>query len=499
MTNNTSHYEKLKENPDALIGILNEKDRQIQILETHLINLKRGVFFGSKSERLTNVSDNQIPLLPIKEVTAPVTEAPAPVKAHTRAARVKRDLSKLPHFRVEHPISTPQCSCCGEEMRKIGEDIVRELESLPARLFVNEHVHPRFACSTCKDKVVQPPLPCSVKPLSRCIVGPGLLSQIYVSKYVDHVPLYRQEQIFVRQGFEIPRRNMCGWMELADERYLRRLWEALKREMFKESYLQGDETTFKVQDGVTKGECHKGYLWGTYAPEKKLVLFEYAKSRAGSVAKDIYKDFTGTLQTDAYAGYNPVVLPDKVVRIACLAHVRRKFIECEKICSKEATTVLQIIGELYRLENKWKALDPPGRLKQREEFSKPVMLKLETYLRALRERTLPRSPLMEAINYTLNQWDSIEGILSDGRYQLDNNPIEREMRPIAIGRKNYLFAGSHEGARRAAVIYSLLGTAKLHKVNPYEWLKNVFQVMQDYPVNRIHELLPHNWGKTSRS
>jgi hypothetical protein len=292
---------------------------------------------------------------------------------------------------------------------------------------------------------------------------------------------------------------MCGWQELADERYLHRLWKALKREMFKESYLQGDETTIKVQDGVTEGECHKGYLWGTYAPEKKLVLFEYAKSRAGSVAKDIYKDFTGTLQTDAYAGYNPVVLPDKVVRIACLAHVRRKFIECEKICSKEATTVLQIIGELYRLENKWKALDPPERLEQREEFSKPVMLKLETYLRALRERTLPRSPLMEAINYTLNQWDSIEGILSDGRYQLDNNPIEREMRPIAIGRKNYLFAGSHDGARRAAVIYSLLGTAKLHKVNPYEWLKNVFQVMQDYPVNRIHELLPHNWGKTSRT
>lgn len=496
MTNNTSHYEKLKDHPDVLIGILNEKDRHIQILETYLINLKRGVFFGSKSEKLTDTSESQLPLLPVEEVQAPVTKAAAPVKAHTRAARVKRDLSKLPHFRVEHPIPTPQCTCCGKDMGKIGEDIVTELESQPARLFVNEHVHPRFACSTCKDGVVQPPLPCSVKPLSRCIVGPGLLSQIHVSKYVDHLPLHRQEQVSARQGFEIPRRNMCDWIKLARETYLQRLWNAHKQEMFNESYLQGDETTIKVQDGTTKGECHRGYLWGTYSPERKLVLFEYAESRAGAVAKDIYKDFKGTLQTDAYAGYNPIVLPDKVVRIACLAHVRRKFIECEKICSKEATAVLQMIGELYRLENKWKALDPPERLKQREEFSKPVLLKLETYLRALRERTLPRAPLMEAINYTLNQWDSIEGIFGDGRYHLDNNPIEREMRPIALGRKNYLFAGSHDGAQTAAIIYSLLGTARLHKVNPYEWLKHVFEVMRDYPANRVHELLPQNWGKT---
>lgn len=499
MITKSSHYEKFKENPAELIGILHERDRHIHILETHLINLKRGVFFGSKSERLSEISSTQIPLLPVTEVLAPVTEVPAPVKAHTRAARVKRDLSKLPHFRVDHRIEIPQCRCCGEEMSKIGEDIVRELESHPARLFVNEHIHPRFACSTCKETVEQPALPCTVKPLARCIVGPGLLAQIHVSKYVDHLPLHRQEQMFARQGFEIPRRNMSDWIALACEGYLQRLWEAHRQEMFQESYLQGDETTLKVQDGVTKGECHRGYLWGTLAPEKNLILFEYAESRAGDVAKDIYCDFKGTLQADAYAGYNPVILPDKVVRIACLAHVRRKFIECEKIFSKEASAVVQIIGELYRLEKRWKALDPPERLKQREEFSKPLLFKLETYLRALREQTLPRAPLMEAINYTLNQWQSIEGIFSDGRYELDNNAIERQMRPIAVGRKNYLFAGSHEAAQRAAIIYSLLGTAKLHKVNPFEWLKHVFQVMRDYPVNRVHELLPHNWKKTSTS
>jgi hypothetical protein len=292
---------------------------------------------------------------------------------------------------------------------------------------------------------------------------------------------------------------MCDWIGLAHDDYLLRLWEAHEGELFKESYLQGDETTFKVQDGATPGECHRGYLWGTYAPEKKLVLFEYAEGRAGSVARDIYRDFKGTLQTDAYAGYNAVVLPEKVVRIGCLAHVRRAFRECEKICSKEAGTILQLIGELYRLDRQWKALDPPERLRQRNEFSRPVLLKLEAYLRALRERSLPQSPLMKAINYTLNQWASIEGIFGDGRYHLDNNAIEREMKTIAVGRKNYLFAGSHEGARKAAVIYSLLGTAKLHGVNPHEWLTHVFKVMRSHPVNRIHELLPQRSVRSARS
>lgn len=493
------NYEEHKQDPTALIDILHEKDRHIAILETHLINLKRGVFFGSKNERLSTISDGQLPLLAAEEVAAPVTLKPAAVKGHTRAARVKRDLSKLPHFRVESTVPPPQCQCCKEEMSKIGEDISLELESQPARLFVNEHVQPRYACSQCKDKVIQAPLPETAKPLHRCIVGPGLLALVHVSKYVDHNPLHRQEQAFERQGFLIPRSNLCDWICFAEREYLNRLWDALRDEMFKESYLQGDETTLKVQDGAIAKECHRGYLWGTYSTEKRLVMFEYAESRAGAVAKDIYKNFTGALQTDAYAGYNPVLLPNKVQRIACLAHVRRRFRECEKACSKETTTILQLIGELYHLENRWKALAPPERQAQRNHFSKPVFLKLEAYLRALRESMLPKAPIMEAINYALNQWDAIMRILDDGRYHLDNNPIEREMRPIAIGRKNYLFAGSHDGARRAAVIYSLLGTARLHKVNPYEWLKFVFQNMRSHPVNRVHELLPHNWGKRSSS
>lgn len=333
----------------------------------------------------------------------------------------------------------------------------------------------------------------SAKPLDRSIAGAGLLSQVLVAKYVDHIPLHRQQQMFARLGFEIPRKSLCEWSAGVVDQYLERLWEELKAEALRDDYLQGDETTIKVQDGAVKGKCHLGYLWGMASPEKKIVVFEYAQSRAGDVAKDVFRDFKGTLQTDAYAGYNPVILPEKVARIACLAHVRRKFIEAEKSCSKEANAVLRVIAELYHFEKNWQALSPPERLLQRTKKSVPVLKKLEDYLRSLVTRTLPKAPLMEALNYSLNQWNEIQRIFEDGRFHLDNNMIEREMRPIAIGRKNYLFAGSHDGAKRAAIFYSLFATARLHKVNPHQWLMHVLQNMRQHPINKIADLLPHRW------
>jgi len=495
-------YSEYRAKPDELIEflvekdeIITEKDREIAKLQRYVHQLQKGQF-GTKSEKRALLTE--LPLFADQVVEPPVSDAPAKVAvpAHTRAARVRRDLSKLPHIRVEHLPESTVCKCCGEQLTQIGEEISKELEYQPAKLFVNEHVRPRLACTHCKaGGVVCDPLPLSVKPLERSIAGAGLIAQIFVSKYVDHNPLHRQEQMFARLGFAIPRRNMCDWIAGVEDVYLTRLWRALKLELLAESYLQGDETTLKVQDNETPGACHTGYLWGMHSTEKKLVLFEYAPSRAGAVAEEIFSDFAGALQTDAYAGYNKVMLPDKVARVACLAHVRRKFIDAEKTCSKEATVILSLIAELYRFENQWKALDAPARKQARDKLSKPVLLKLHNYLKDLASRTLPKAPLMEAISYTLNQWDAIMRVLDDGRFHLDNNAIEREMRPIALGRKNYLFAGSHDGARRAAVIYSLLGTARLHKVNPYQWLKDVLTRMRLHPVSRVDELLPHKWTR----
>jgi transposase len=494
-------YLEYSEKPEALISMLIEKDGTLAEKDFEIAKLQRLLWqlqkaqFGTKSEKISLMSGKQLVLLADNEVQPPAAEpAKISVPAHTRAARTKRDLSKLPHNRIVHEPEDRSCSCCGEEMAQIGEDISKELEYQPAKLFVNEHVRPRFACNKCKEGgVLQAKLPPEVKPLNRSIAGAGLLTQIIVGKYIDHLPLHRQEQIFARRGFEIPRKSMCDWTGGVVDEYLSPLWHLQRQDLFCENYLQADETTLKVQDGEIPGKCSTGYLWGMYSPEKNAVFFEYADSRAGAAAKEIFKGFKGTLQTDAYAGYNQVLLPDSVRRIACLAHVRRKFIDAEKVCSKEATVVLTQISELYHLHNQWRALDPPERQINRETIAKPKLLKLGEYLRALAERTLPKAPLMEAIKYTLNQWDEIVAIFDDERFQLDNNPIERQMRPIAIGRKNYLFAGSHEGASRAAIIYSLLGTAKLHKVNPEDWLKYVLQNMRTYPVARLKELLPQNW------
>lgn len=340
-------YNSLKDNPDALITIILDQDKQIALLERYLYNAQKGMFFGSKRETLKSLSDNrQLPIYEgIFDTPTPQKEVPPKkeIKAHTRAQRTKRDLSSLPHVRIEHKPVTTTCLCCNSELARIGEDESTELESQPARLFVNVHVRPRYACSKCKDTVVQALLPESVKPLSKSIVGANLLAQVIVSKFVDHIPLHRQERIFGRQGFAIPRKNLCDWVGLAEDSYLYRLYLALKGELFKESYLQGDETKLKVQDGAVKGSCHNGFLWGAHSPERKIVLFQYDQSRAGSVAEDIYKDFKGTLQADAYAGYNKIILPSEgVTRIACLAHVRRRFVDCEKACSQEASKVLEL-------------------------------------------------------------------------------------------------------------------------------------------------------------
>ena len=505
MSENTSPYREYLDKPDALVGFLvekdsliSEKDHEIAKLQRMLHNLQKAQF-GRKSEKFSVLSDNQLLLLESEEVAAPETPGSAPivVPAHTRSARIKRDLSKLPHHTIEVNPESTTCRCCSKELSRIGEDVSLELEHQPARLFVNKYVRPRFACSSCKDGVLQAPLPESAKPLDRSIAGAGLLSHVLVSKYVDHLPLHRQQQMFARLGFEIPRKNLCEWTGAVVDQYLEPLWVLLKKEALAGDYLQGDETTLKIQDREVEGKCHLGYLWGMLSPEKGIVVFEYAASRAGEVAKDIFSDLKGALQTDAYAGYNPVYLPEKVARLACLAHVRRKFIDAGKSCSKESDAVLRLIAELYHLEKNWQGLAPPERLVQRKKKSLPVLKKLEEYLHALVTKTLPKAPLMEALKYTLNQWREIERIFEDGRFHLDNNMIEREMRPIAIGRKNYLFAGSHQGAKRAAIIYSLFATARLHKVNPQLWILHLLQNMRNYPINRLHELLPHRWGNKS--
>lgn len=269
------------------------------------------------------------------------------------------------------------------------------------------------------------------------------------------------------------------------------LYEGLKKELLQESYLQADETTLKVQDPEVEGRLHTGYLWSILGPPNR-VFFHYAESRAGEVPRELLKDFKGRLQTDAYAGYNPVFLPDACERIACMAHIRRKFIETKKSAKSASGKILPLIAELYKLERLLKDKPPTERYERRKKKAFPILKKLYRILRTQRKTTLPQSPYAKALNYAWEQRVPMLRYLRDGRYEIDNNQIENQMRPIALGRKNYLFAGSHEGAKRAAVIYSLLNSCKINGVNSYDWLRDVLRKVHLQGVS-VNELMPHNW------
>jgi ribosomal protein L36 len=342
--------------------------------------------------------------------------------------------------------------------------------------------------------VFVPELPQEVKPLERRKPGAGLLAQILVSKYQDHLPLYRQEQIFARNGIILPRKLLCGWVAGAVE-LLRPIYEALKQDILKETYLQGDETLLKVQDPEIKDKLHQGYLWAILAPPNR-VFFHYAPTRAGEVPRQLLNNFQGRLQTDAYAGYNQVFLPDRCERIACLAHIRRKFVEGRASAKVASDKALMLIAEIYKVERSIKDRTPEERLVRRKKKVFPILRKLYRLLHSQQKTTLPNSPYMKALNYALEQARPMLRYLRDGRYEVDNNLIENQMRPVALGRKNYLFAGSHEGAERAAILYSLLNTCKLNKVNSWEWLRDVLRRVHTRGVS-VSELLPQNWIKPS--
>lgn len=494
MSTGAESYENLDKT--ALISTLLVREQQLAEYAAEITKLQLLIAnankreFGSKSETLTTEQIRlsfELPPAPVQEeLTNEVT-----VERHTRTVRTKKPLpNDLPREQIIYTPEQTHCGCCNRELVKIGEEKSEELEKIPAQLKIIEHIRPKLACAHCKEMgVLTAPLPPTIFPLERVRVGPGVLSDIVVSKYVDHLPLHRQEQIFLRDGIELSRKRMCEWVGGIVE-LLNPLYRALQEEVLRCSYIHADETTIKVQSGEVEGRCHTGYLWGFHGPPG--VFFHYAESRAGAVPALVLKEFKGVIQTDSYAGYNKVLVPERCERIACLAHVRRKFIEVEKSAGKECAQVTGRIAAIYHAEKK--AENAEHRLLIRERTTRKMLQDLIAHVSAVRARTLPEAPLSKAINYMLSQRVELERIMSSGEYDLDNNAIEREMRPVALGRKNYLFAGSHAGAHRAAVLYSLLNTCKIHKVNPRLWLADVLRRIPAERGLKASELLPQRWS-----
>jgi transposase len=469
---------------------------QIEQLKLELSKLKR-MQFGRSSEQL----DAQIAQLELtlEELEAREAALPAAVIAALpeRVKPVRRPLPEsLPRETVMHS-SEPHCPECTTEMRIFGEDAAEILEYVPSHFKVIRHVRPKLSCPKCQ-KIVQAEAPS--RPIARGLAGPGLLAHVLVSKYCDHLPLYRQSQIYQRDGIDLDRSTLADWVGSASE-LLAPLVTAIRDYVFKAQKIHGDDTPVPVLC-PGRGTTRQGRLWGYVRDDRpagsadpSAVWFAYSPDRKGEHPRRHLKDFVGILQADGYAGfdrlYNDQDPHHPIKEAACWAHVRRKFYDIHLVTdSPIASEALTRIGELYGIEVEARGQSPELRQQVREARAGPKLADLHQWLIATVKKLSKKSDLAGAIHYALARWKALTRYRDDGRVEIDNNAAERALRAVALGRKNYLFAGADCGGERAAAIYSLIGTAKLNNIDPENYLRYVLTRIADYPVNRLEELLP---------
>jgi hypothetical protein len=323
------------------------------------------------------------------------------------------------------------------------------------------------------------------------MAGNMLLSSILTNKYVDHLPLYRQRQIFKRSEIEIAPSTIDSWVSQLGS-LLEPLYDAMVNTIKNGSYLQADETPTRVLDKQKKGSTHQGYYWVYHDPLKRMVVFDYQKGRSKDAPRKILDNFEGYLQTDGYASYNQFKSKKTVSHLACWAHARRYFEKALKQDSSRAEYAMGKIQQLYTLEREIVDLSSDDKKKARIDKSLPIINELGKWISQENKKVLPSSLIGIAFTYSINLWDSLQTYLFDGNLIIDNNLIENSIRPNALGRKNYLFAGSHEGAKRSAMFYSFFGTCKMHGVNPQMWMNKVLELIAEHKVNKLYELFPQN-------
>jgi transposase len=471
----------------------------IQVKE-ELDQLKRLVF-GSRHERfIPSIQPEQLALGFDLETKTPEE---AVLQNITYSRKKKNGQEKLPAVRMKLPDHLPREQVIIEPLedtkdcKKIGEEITEELEYIPGKLFVRQYVRPKYA-KPLGEGVVIGELP--ARPIDKGMAGPGLLAQVAVDKFVDHIPLWRQRQRFSREGIEIPYSTISGWWGGTCELILP-LGEAHRKAVLDSGYLLADESPIKVQDRDKKGKTHRGFYWVYRDPLRRLVLFDYRKGRGREGPKECLKDFTGYLQTDGWHIYEELFgRRQGVTLLHCWAHARRKFDEALGNDRKRAEWALTEIQKLYAIERKAREerLSEEAILALRQKEAVPILdLLKEWMLKEYTSGVLPESKIGKAINYSLQRWNRLCIYTTHGKLQIDNNLVENDIRAMAVGRKNYLFAGSHQAAKHAAIMYSLFGTCKLHKVNPFEWLRDVLTRIPTYPINKIEQLLPQNWKAVS--
>ncbi len=472
---------------------------RITKLESELAQLKK-MIFGSRQERFVPLpSDHPQLSLGIETELAAASIVTTQKISYTRTnvALEQQPLlhpgrMKLPEsLRREEIIIEPSGDLTGCKM--MGEEVTEVLEYAPGELYVKKYKRIKYVKPD-NTGILIGELP--QRPLEKAMAGEGLLSQILIDKYVDHLPLHRQMQRFERAGVKIPYATLTGWVSETC-RLITPLYEALKKEVLKSNYLHADETPIRVLDRDKSGESHKGFYWVYQNSIERIVIFDYQEGRGREGPAKMLENFEGYLQTDGYQVYDHFDARKDIRQIHCMAHARRKFTEALDNSKDVAEYALSEIQKLYAIERKCKeeGLLSDEIKTRRQEQSLPILESLGTWMKEQYINALPKSNIGEALAYSIKRWDTLTRYTENGMLSIDNNPVENSIRPVALGRKNYLFAGSHEAAKRSGMLYSLFGTCKLHGIEPYGWLKNTLQKIPSHPINKVQDLLPHHIGK----
>ena len=501
--------DQLPDDPQALKQIIAAMAQDAIAAQAEIAKLRfqlaryRRAEFGRSSEKLAHEAEQlelAIEALEADQAELLATASPSVATVIESAVEAQKPARRplpeqLPREDVLH---AAPCTCptCGGRLRRIGEDITETLDYVPGRFKVIRHIREKLSCRSC-DNVIAAPAPDHA--IARGRAGAGLLAHIVVSKYDDHLPLYRQAEIFARQGINLETSTLSGWVG-ATSAALAPLIDALAADVMASDTLHVDDTPVPVLAPGT-GKTKTGRLW-TYVRDERpfagtrppAALFFYSPDRKGEHPQAHLKEFRGTIHADGYAGFNELFASDRIFEAACWAHVRRKFFDVYTANgSPIAKEALERIGRLYEVEKEINGLVPDHRRRERQKRSKPIAAALAAWADEIRRNLSRKSEIAAAFRYMRARWTALMRCFDDGRLALDNNPAERALRCIAIGRKNYLFAGSDAGGRRAAAMYSLIESAKLNGVNPQHYLADVLTRIADHPARRIDELLPSNW------
>jgi len=487
----------------ALIATLQDEVTTLQREKAslqHQLDVLCQRMFGKKSERV-DPHQLQLALEQLANEPGPVTEpiemdsGETPVRGHARRRPTgRRPLpAHLPRHRVDIDLPGADKVCaCGHTKTRIGESVSEKLEYRPASFVVIETARAKYACPQCHAGVTE--APASPQAVEKSLAAEGLLAHVVVSKYVDHLPLHRLAGIFARHGVDLSRTTLCDW--IADvATALTPIGEQLRREVTAAAYLQTDDTTVTVLND--HGGSFKGRLWTYLDPLARQVVFDATATHERAGPEAVLATFCGSLQADAYTGYDALYRTGRVLEIGCWAHGRRRFVEAF-MTDPQAARMVALIQQLYEVERAGADLDVEARRLLRQEQSVPLLARIDAVRQDLARTVLPKSPLGDALRYLTNQWAALQRYVDDGRVAIDNNRAENQLRVVAVGRKNWLFAGSMAGAHRAALLYSLVQSCKLVDVPPFEYLKDVLVRVVTHPQRQIAQLTPKGWAATFR-